>query len=109
VSFPPVPNRVNSDRLVALIGEAHATIADSQPWHARPQTRRFSSSSRLRLLILEIVRREAKIGENLFVWDSIPAALLEPSFRFGDRLALVPALGFIVDGSSGDRPRYGIK
>src|SRR5437879_2825250 len=51
--------------------------------HARLQTRRFSSSWRLLLFVLEIVRGKAKIGENFFVGNALPAAFLEPGFRLG--------------------------
>jgi hypothetical protein len=49
------------------------------------------------LLALEIVRREAKLGENFFVRNFLSTTLLEPGFRLGDRLALVLALWFVVD------------
>lgn len=41
----------------------------------------------------------AKLGENFFVGNSLPTALLEPGCRLGNRIALVLALRLVVDGS----------
>jgi hypothetical protein len=61
------------------------------------------------LLALEIVWREPKIGENFFLRNSLSTTLLEPRFRLGDRLALLFALGFVVDGSGSNGTGDGIE
>jgi hypothetical protein len=49
------------------------------------------------LLAFVIVRREVKIGEDIFMRDSLPIALLEPGLRLGNRVMLVLAFGFVID------------
>src|SRR6266446_2695277 len=61
------------------------------------------------LFAFEIVRREAKLGENFFVRNSLSTALLEPGFRLGNRFALVLALWFVVDWGVRDSTGDGIE
>ena len=128
VGLPPMTNGVNPNRIISLIGEAYAIVADPQPQlagltfeflyvalatlgetldrsedsHCRLSVDAADIGTRVlrpvdflhlllpRLFVLEIVRSETELGENFFVRNSLPAALLEPSLRLGDGLGVLP-------------------
>jgi hypothetical protein len=69
----------------------------------------FPRLSRRLLFALEIVRREAKLGENFFLRDSLSTTLLEPGLRLGDCLTLARTLGFVIDWSVRNCARDGIQ
>jgi hypothetical protein len=61
------------------------------------------------LFALEVVRREAKLGENFFVRNPLPTALLEPGLRLSDCLTLVLGLGLVVDWGVRNRAGDGVE